>query len=106
MNFDQAIAYLTFALIGAVTPGPSNVMISATGSVAGFARGLPCALGAAIGMASLLFSAALGLGQVILALPILLHIMNIAGAAFLLYLAWKIATAGQCPKPSPQIRSA
>ena len=101
MNLDQAIAYLTFALIGAITPGPSNVMISATGSVAGFVRGLPCALGAAIGMGLLLFSAALGLGQVILALPALLNIMNIAGAAFLLWLAWKIATAGPVSETEP-----
>jgi len=85
---------MTFALIGAVTPGPSNVMISATGSAVGFVRGLPCALGAAIGMASLLFGAALGLGQIVVAQPMLLNTMNVAGSAFMLWLAWKIATAG------------
>jgi threonine/homoserine/homoserine lactone efflux protein len=94
MTADQAIAYMTFALIGAVTPGPSNVMISATGSAVGFVRGLPCALGAAIGMASLLFGAALGLGQIVVAQPMLLNTMNVAGSAFMLWLAWKIATAG------------
>jgi len=94
MTADQAIAYMTFALIGALTPGPSNVMISATGSAVGFVRGLPCALGAAIGMASLLFGAALGLGQIVVAQPIPLNTMNVAGSAFMLWLAWKIATAG------------
>ena len=83
MTADQAIAYMTFALIGAVTPGPSNVMISATGSAVGFLRGLPCALGAAIGMASLLFGAALGLGQIVVAQPMLLNTMNVAGSAFI-----------------------
>jgi threonine/homoserine/homoserine lactone efflux protein len=101
MTADQAIAYMTFALIGAVTPGPSNVMISATGSAVGFVRGLPCALGAAIGMASLLFGAALGLGQIVVAQPMLLNAMNVAGSAFMLWLAWKIATAGPSSETQP-----
>ena len=92
---------MTFALIGAVTPGPSNVMISATGSAVGFVRGLPCALGAAIGMASLLFGAALGLGQIVVAQPMLLNAMNVAGSAFMLWLAWKIATAGPSSETQP-----
>jgi threonine/homoserine/homoserine lactone efflux protein len=48
-------------------------------------------------MGSLLFCAALGLGQLVLAHPTLLKMMNWAGAVFLLWLAFKIATAG---KPS------
>ena len=46
-------------------------------------------------MASLLFTAALGLGQLILGHPEILRIMNWCGAAFLLWLAWKIANAGR-----------
>lgn len=94
MTLSQCIAFLTFALVAAITPGPSNVMITATGTAAGFVRGLPCAFGAAAGMASLLFSAALGLGQIVLAQPLLLQAANFSGAAFLLWMAWKIATAG------------
>ena len=36
---------------------------------AGIVRGLPCVVGAAAGMAALLFTAALGLGQLILGHP-------------------------------------
>ena len=100
MTLIQTIPFLIFSLVAAITPGPSNVMIAATGSAAGIARGLPCALGAAAGMASLLFTAALGLGQLILGHPEILRVMNWCGAAFLLWLAWKIARAGSTGEPS------
>lgn len=94
MTFDVALAFLSFAFVAAVTPGPSNVMISATGASVGFARGLPCAVGTSLGMGFLLFCAGLGLGQLVTAWPALLRVMNWGGAAFLLWLAWKIGTAG------------
>ena len=100
MTIEQAIPFLIFSLVAAITPGPSNVMITATGSAAGIARGLPCALGAAAGVASLLFTAALGLGQLIIGHPEILRAMNWCGAAFLLWLAWKIARAGSAGEPS------
>lgn len=95
MTLDHALAFLAFAMVAAVTPGPSNVMITATGSVAGIRGGLPCVFGAALGMASLIFVSGLGLGQVMLAYPVVLSVMKWGGAALLLWLAWKIATAGR-----------
>lgn len=52
-------------------------------------------VGAAAGMAALLFTAALGLGQLIIGQPAILRVMNWCGAAFLLWLAWKIANASR-----------
>ena len=100
MTLEQAIPFLLFSLVAAITPGPSNVMITATGSAAGMVRGLPCVVGAATGMAALLFTAALGLGQLILGHPEILRVMNWCGAAFLLWLAWKIARAGSAGEPT------
>lgn len=94
MTLDQTLPFLIFSLVAAITPGPSNVMITATGSAAGIVRGLPCVAGSAAGMAALLFTAALGIGQLILGHPEILRAMNWCGAAFLLWLAWKIANAG------------
>ena len=95
MTLDQAAAFLVFALVAAITPGPSNTMIVATGSAVGVSRGLPCVLGSALGMGTLLFCSALGLGQLVISQPVLLKALNWGGAAFLLWLAWKIATAGR-----------
>jgi threonine/homoserine/homoserine lactone efflux protein len=94
MTPEQTTAFLLFALVAAVTPGPSNVMIAATGSGVGFWRGLPCAVGAAAGMATLIAAATLGLGSLVTAVPVLLTALKLAGAAFLLWLAAVIWHAG------------
>jgi threonine/homoserine/homoserine lactone efflux protein len=91
---DQAIAFYVFALVAAVTPGPSNVMLTAAGANAGVLHGLPCFFGVVIGMSLMMFLVALGLGQLVLRSATILEIINWLGAAFLFWLAWKIATAG------------
>lgn len=93
MTLQEIFAFLTFSMVAAITPGPSNIMVTATGAAVGFWRGLPCLLGACIGMASLMFSVALGLGQLLVYHKSIVPIMNWLGAAFLFWLSWKIATA-------------
>ncbi|HZP37532.1 MAG TPA: LysE family translocator [Methylomirabilota bacterium] len=93
MNTEQAAAFLLFAVVAAVTPGPSNVMLTAAGANAGVWRGLPCLLGVTVGMGLMMFLVPLGLGSVVLAYPLVLRLLHWAGAAFLLWLAFKIATS-------------
>ena len=87
------MAFLLFAVVAAVTPGPSNVMLTAAGARAGILRGLPCLLGVTTGMASMMFVVPLGLGTVVLAHPVLLTGLKWGGGAFLLWLSWKIAAS-------------
>lgn len=94
MTLEQALAFFVFSMVAAVTPGPSNVMLTATGAAVGIARGLPCLLGVAAGMGLLMFAVALGFGALLADTPVILHALKWIGAAFLLWLAWKIATAG------------
>jgi threonine/homoserine/homoserine lactone efflux protein len=35
MSMEQAVGFLVFALVAAVTPGPSNIMLTAVGAQAG-----------------------------------------------------------------------
>jgi threonine/homoserine/homoserine lactone efflux protein len=91
---DQAVAFFLFSLVAAITPGPSNVMLTAAGAISGVARGLPCLIGVAAGMGLLIFGVALGIGGLITGQPAVLTALNWLGAAFLLYLAWKIAVSG------------
>jgi threonine/homoserine/homoserine lactone efflux protein len=93
MTREQAVAFFLFSVAAAGTPGPSNVLLMATGSQVGVRRGLGCLLGVGLGMAVMMFVVAFGLGSVILRAPMLLRVMQWGGAAFLLWLAWKIATA-------------
>src|SRR5688500_20198518 len=95
LTLEQSLPFFIFSLVAAITPGPSNVLITATGSAAGIVRGLPCVFGATEGMATLLFTAALGLGQLILSHPEILRVMNWCEAAFLLLPGWKMANAGR-----------
>ena len=100
MNFDQIIAFIIFAAVAAGTPGPSNVMLAAVGANVGWLRGLPCLFGVAAGMGALIFVSAFGLGAVLLAWPVAIPAMKAAGTAFLVYLAWKIASSTAAPQES------
>jgi len=93
VSLEQSIAFLIFSLVAAITPGPSNIMLTATGALAGVLRGIPCLIGVAVGMGLLIFSVALGLGHLVVGHAGVLRALNWLGAAFLLWLAWKIATS-------------
>ena len=95
MTLEQAVAFFAFSVVAAGTPGPSNALLTATGASVGVLRGLPALLGVAAGMGLMMFVVAFGLGAVILDNPGDLTGVKWCGAAFLCWLAWKIATAGQ-----------
>ncbi|MFN3398959.1 MAG: LysE family translocator [Ferrovibrio sp.] len=105
MTLEQAAAFFVFALVAAITPGPSNVLLTATGMQVGFLRGLPCLFGIGAGMGSMMFLAAYGFGALVLQHPQAMQILRWLGAAFLLWLAWKIASApvsdGKAEAPRP-----
>ena len=104
MTADQVINFLLFAVVAAITPGPSNLILTSTGANVGLLRGLPCLGGVVIGMGLMLFLVAFGLGHVVLAIPGLILILKLGGIGFLLWLAWKIATAGRSDA-TPEKRS-
>jgi len=93
MTTEQIAAFLLFAVVAAITPGPSNIMLTATGAQAGVLRGLPCLGGVATGMGLMMFLVPLGLGSVVLTRPLILKVLNWGGAAVLLWLSWRIATS-------------
>ncbi len=95
MSLDQAVAFVLFAIVAAGTPGPSNILLTSTGSRVGVRRGLPCLFGVAIGMGLLMFVAAIGLGNLVLGHPLIMHGLKWGGIGFLLRLSWQIATAGR-----------
>jgi threonine/homoserine/homoserine lactone efflux protein len=84
-----------FVLVTLFTPGPNNAMLMATGLNFGFRRGQPHLWGVALGFAVMVLAVGLGLGAVFQAYPAAYTALKYAGAAYLLYLAWQIATAGE-----------
>src|ERR1700730_1602958 len=95
MTTERAIAFVLFAIIAAITPGPSNIILTSTGAKVGVLRGLPCLCGVAIGMGLMMFLVAFGLGSLVLEHTVTLHGLKWGGMGVLLWLSWKIATAGR-----------
>ena len=91
LSLDLLLGFALFALVTSITPGPNNTMLLASGVNFGFVRTVPHMFGIAGGFATLLFGVGLGLGAVLKAYPALDLALKIAGGAYLLYLAWKIA---------------
>lgn len=105
MSAEQIAAFFLFSVVAAVTPGPSNVLLTATGASVGVRRGLPCLLGVSAGMGSMMFLMAHGVAGVGLVSGAALLAVKAAGAVFLLWLAWRIAFAppgkpADAPRPT------
>ncbi|MBK5008263.1 LysE family translocator [Pseudomonas sp. S60] len=93
-SVDLLAAFILFAFVSSITPGPNNTMLLASGVNFGVRRTIPHAMGVSIGFMAMVLAVGLGLGEVFKAWPSLYTVLRYAGAAYLLYLAWKIANAG------------
>ncbi|MFK3793235.1 LysE family translocator [Pseudomonas piscis] len=91
---DLLLAFALFALVTSITPGPNNTMLLASGVNFGFRRSIAHILGISCGFFVLVLAVGLGLGAVFEAYPLLYGVLRYVGAAYLLYLAWKIARSG------------
>ena len=94
MTPELMLAFVGFAFVSSITPGPNNTMLLASGVNYGFRRTMPHIAGISLGCVFMLILVGLGLGQVFTAIPQLYDVLRYAGAAYLLWLAWKIATSG------------
>ncbi len=100
MTYETILAIAFFSLVGSVSPGPSNFMLLASGTNFGFRRTVPQILGITIGLSSVLLAVGLGLGALLTAYPPLGLALKIAGGAYLLTLAWRIAMSRPPSRPA------
>lgn len=98
MTTELALAAAAFCFAGALTPGPNNVMLLASGVNFGFARTVPHMVGVVAGYAFLILVIGMGLGQTVVDHPVAFEALRIAGALYMAWLAWKIATTRGGPK--------
>ncbi|MEM9704492.1 MAG: LysE family translocator [Pseudomonadota bacterium] len=93
MSTELFTAFAAFAFVSSITPGPNNLMLMASGANFGMRRTIPHALGVSIGFSLMTTLVGVGVFGLLKAYPPILIAMRIIGAGYLLYLAFKIATA-------------
>jgi threonine/homoserine/homoserine lactone efflux protein len=101
MSQQLLFAFIVFAIVMFITPGPNNIMVLSSGLTYGFRRTMPHIAGITIGFAFMVAAVGLGFGTVFLAYPVLQTVLKYAGAAYLIYLAIMIALSGP-PKPGEE----
>jgi threonine/homoserine/homoserine lactone efflux protein len=94
MRPDIFLALLVFCAVASVTPGPNNMMLLASGVNFGVRRTLPHLAGVTLGFALMVALVGFGLDAIFSRAPWLPPLMRWAGAAYLIWLAWRIASAG------------
>jgi len=87
------IPLMTFATVATVTPGPNNLMLTASGLNFGFRRTMPHILGISFGFPTMMVLVGWGLAGLFATSVILHQGLKILGSAYLAYLAYRIATA-------------
>jgi threonine/homoserine/homoserine lactone efflux protein len=87
-------ALVLFSFVSSITPGPNNLMLMTSGLNFGFRRTLPHFLGVGLGFTFMVLLVGIGLSQVFARVPVLLVALKWVGAAYMVYLAIKIARSG------------
>lgn len=87
-----AFAVATFVI--AITPGPDMALQMSRSINHGFRHGIACGLGAMSGIVVHTTLVAFGISVLIIAAPPLFWALKIAGAVYLLWLAWQAVTKG------------
>ena len=85
-------SFLAYALSSTITPGPNNIMSMSNGSRMGFRKSLPFNFGILIGFSFVMIICTAFCSLLSAFLPAIKLPMMIAGAIYMLFLAWKIFT--------------
>lgn len=88
MPFDLWVSFTVAAAVLAVAPGPDNLFVLLQSAMYGAKAGIFVTLGLCVGVLIQTLMAAFGVAAVVAASPTLLLIVQLVGAAYLLYLAW------------------
>jgi threonine/homoserine/homoserine lactone efflux protein len=93
MTQEIILAFAAFAFVSSITPGPNNLMLMSSGANFGFKMTVPHLMGVVVGFAIMIELVGLGVMQLFNAFPVTYEILKVVSIVYLLYLAYKIATA-------------
>jgi len=95
MNWQELSALLVLATAMSFTPGPNTTLSTALAANRGLRHALPFVCAVPVGWSALLLVCGLGLGALVLAVPLLSGAIKLTGVAYLLWLAWKLSQTRQ-----------
>ncbi len=95
MNWQEFTALLVLATAMSFTPGPNTTLSTALAANHGLRRTLPFVCAVPVGWSALLAVCTLGLGALVVAVPLLSWCIKLVGVAYLLWLAVKLARSRQ-----------
>ena len=84
------IPLLILCIVQSGTPGPNNIMLTASGKNFGYIKTIPHMLGVVLGFLSLIIVFGLGLTVIFSKYPIIQFVLRIVGSVYLLYLSYRI----------------
>ncbi len=93
MTNELILATVTFAFVSTITPGPNNLMLMASGANWGLRRTVPHLAGVSLGVVAMVLVLGAGLAQVFVRYPAVAVALKVASLGYMLWLAWRIATA-------------
>ncbi|WP_104398687.1 LysE family translocator [Vibrio penaeicida] len=97
------LSMVVFAFAGAATPGPVNIIAAASGAQYGLRKASVYVVGASVSYAIVVLLSGLTIGSLLITLPAFTFYLKLVGSAFLIYLAYKIATASPEPLKATDI---
>lgn len=98
-----SLSMAAFALAASISPGPVNIVALGSGARHGLRASLGHVTGATLGFCVLLVLVGLGLHQLLVRWPVLGLLLHWGCVAFLLYMAWKLASdSGELGSTHPE----
>lgn len=95
---DEILPMLLFGCASALTPGPNNFMMLNSGLNFGIKKSMPHYLGICLGFPLMVIVVAAGFGTLFLKYSWIKQVLKVVGSAYILYLAWCIASSLSKPK--------
>jgi threonine/homoserine/homoserine lactone efflux protein len=100
----ELAALLAYTTAMAFTPGPNTTLSAAMAANHGLAHAMRFVLAVPFGWCLLLAASAAGIGTLVTTVPALAAAIRVAGAAYMLWLAWRLAqrAAPRAAGPAPR----
>lgn len=95
MSTTEVTALLLFCTAMSFSPGPNTTLSTALAANGGLRRALRFCFAVPTGWTLLMAASGLGLGALVVGVPALRWAVKLAGVAYMLWLAWRLAAAGQ-----------